>query len=69
MKTVTITIEAYDAWIKELSTMHATLSQWYNFAVGFIGERPKLLQAKEAIDKLKMLTDFLIELKPQVFPS
>lgn len=59
----------YDAWTKELDTMHVTLTTWYTFAVGFIGERRQLLQAKESIDKLKMLTEFLIELKPKVFPK
>lgn len=58
-----INIKEYDDWIKELISIHRSLNTWYSFAVGFIGERKKLLEAKEGIDKLEKLIEFLNKLR------
>jgi hypothetical protein len=64
---VKITMKEYEAWITELEQIHKNLDYWYKFAVGFIGQRKSLLEAREGIDKLKRLIDFLERMKPQIF--
>ena len=64
---VRISMKEYDAWLLDLEKIHRSLNTWYGFAVGFIGERKSLLEAKEGIDKLRKLIDFLERLKVQIF--
>lgn len=62
-----ITEKQFDEWVTDLQSIHKSLDSWYSFAVNFIGERPKLLEAKQGIEKLKTLAEFLVQLKPQIF--
>lgn len=61
-----VRLQDVNAWIQDLERIHASLDKWYKFAVGFIGERKQLLEAKEGIDKLKKLIEFLDKLKVEL---
>ena len=62
---IKITVKDYEAWISDLIKIHASLNRWYEFAEGFLGQRKMLLEAKQGIDKLKLLIEFLIRAKDE----
>lgn len=62
---IKVTVKDYETWISDLISIHASLDRWYNFAQGFLGQRKILLEAKQGIDKLKLLIEFLIRAKDE----